>query len=241
MPDRARAEIAAMGFFKDEIDKRSTAKQFSEAPRFCLVAPHERGFENEAAVHPEVQSKLHGLDGIVPTIGITRIIGFAHSSKNMFKAAAIGEGCCKRQEQEISPRNKGVGQPLRTGFNHYVMGHRGFGDLLQGLDTDEVILAETFAPLRKIPADRLTDNLALVEFDFVPLAIVEADCLDEHMAIERQGKTGRRILAAGKQYKRAAGRHCEALANPVSSGSKTRNCNGKEVAFTSALSRGSKM
>src|SRR4029077_4153648 len=82
---------------------------------------------------------------------------------------------------------------------------------------------------------------ALVEFDSVPLAIVEADRLDELMAIERQGKTGRRILAAGKQHQRAAGGHCEALAKPVSSGSKTRNRNGKELAFISALSRRRKM
>jgi hypothetical protein len=214
MPESARAKIAAVGFFEDEIHKRFAAKRLGKPKSFCLVAPHQRGLYDEAAVHPEVYGKLHGLDSIVPAVGIARIIGFAHAAKDVFEAAPVGERRRKCQEQEISPGDKSIGQTRSAGFNVDVMRHCRLRDLPQGLDAHDVILAETVAPGGKIFADRFQDYLALAEFDVMSLAIIETDRLNELMTIERQGKTCRRILAAGKQDKRIGDRHFAALIDP---------------------------
>ena len=52
-----------------------------------------------------------------------------------------------------------------------------------------------------------------LEFDSVPLSIVEADCLDLAIAGERPGQAGGGVLAAGKQDERARrhGSNCTTL------------------------------
>jgi hypothetical protein len=62
-----------------------------------------------------------------------------------------------------------------------------------------MILAKARRPGRKFFCYRRADRRALVEFDFVPLAIVEAYRLDMVVAVERKGKAGCRILATGKK------------------------------------------
>jgi hypothetical protein len=198
MPDITRAEITAVRFFKDEVHEHLAAKRFGKAPGFRLADPHEGRFENKTAVHPEVQSKLHRFDRVVPAIGVAGIIGFAHAAKNMFEAAPVGNSSGKRQEQEIAPRNESIRKPRGTGFNLHVMRERCLRDFPQSLDANDVILAEAAAPCGKIAANGLEDDLALAEFGFVPLAIIEADRFNERMAFERQGKTCCRVLAAGE-------------------------------------------
>ena len=82
------------------------------------------------------------------------------------------------------------------------MGHCRCGDLRQRVDANQVVVAEPLAPRGEILAKRFADRGALVELDAMSLAVIESNRLDPRMSIERQGKTGRRILAAGKQDER---------------------------------------
>lgn len=65
-----------------------------------------------------------------------------------------------------------------------------------------MILAEPLAPGREILAKRFADRGTLAELDAMSLAVIESNRLDPRKSIECQGKTSRRILAAGKQDER---------------------------------------
>jgi hypothetical protein len=64
-----------------------------------------------------------------------------------------------------------------------------------------MVIAEPLAPSGEILAQRFTEHGALVEFDSMPLPVIETNRLDPFITVERQGKTSRRILAAGEQHK----------------------------------------
>src|SRR5207244_1455721 len=83
-----------------------------------------------------------------------------------------------------------------------IVGHCRCGDLRQSLDANRVVIAEAVAPRGEILAKRFANRGALVELDMMSLAVIETNCLDPRISIERKGKTCRRILAAGKQDKR---------------------------------------
>src|SRR6516165_5488684 len=65
-----------------------------------------------------------------------------------------------------------------------------------------MVVAELAVPAGKLAAQPEEHRLAAFELDMVVLPVVKADGFDRGKALERPGKTGRRILTAGKQYLR---------------------------------------
>src|ERR1700730_17432483 len=202
VPYRALAEVAAMRRLYDETDERGSAYRFRESPGRGLVEPHQRSFKNKTCIHAEIHGELHGFHGIVAAIGVARKIRFAHAADNMLEAASVGERRRQAQEHKVAAGDECIGQAARIGGDLDIVGHCRCGDLRQGLDADHVVLAEAVAPRGEILTKRFADRSALVELDAMSLAVIESNRLDPRISIECQGKTCRRILAAGKQDER---------------------------------------
>ena len=68
--------------------------------------------DDEAAIHAEIERKLHGLDGVVAAIRVAGKIGLAHAGDEMPGAAAVGERASEGEEGRLRPGTKVVGSPL---------------------------------------------------------------------------------------------------------------------------------
>jgi hypothetical protein len=68
-----------------------------------------------------------------------------------------------------------------------------------------VVVGELAIPLGKIVPQSVEYRSAAFELDTVTLTVIETDRLDRGKARERPGKTGRRILTAGKEDERLFG------------------------------------
>src|ERR1700733_14777135 len=74
----ALAEIAAVALLADQFDQPLAAELARQLPGRPLVAPHQRGMDDEAVVHAERQGRLQRLERVVAAIGVARIVGLAH-------------------------------------------------------------------------------------------------------------------------------------------------------------------
>ena len=96
-----------MGLIDDQRRPGIAAKLVREHPGGGLVAPHQRRFEHEAALHAEVERDLHGLDRIVPAVRIAGVVGLAHAADDALDAAAIGDGCGIGEEEQVAAGDEG--------------------------------------------------------------------------------------------------------------------------------------
>jgi hypothetical protein len=65
---------------------------------------------------------------------------------------------------------------------------------------DEVVFAESVRPAREAGAQPLQHERPHVEFDGMPLSVVEPDRLDLAVAVERPREAGGGVLSAGEQH-----------------------------------------
>jgi len=144
----------------------------------------------------------------------------------MLEAAPIGERRRQAEEHEVAARDECIGQAARVGGDLDIVGHCRRGDLRQSLDADQVVIAEALAPRGEILPKRFADRGALFELDAMSLAVIESNRLDARISIECQGKTRRRVLAAGKQDERPrrGSGHRAAPIRPGGSGKATPEC-----------------
>ncbi len=70
-----------------------------------------------------------------------------------------------------------------------------------------MVVAKPLRPGRPQRRHPLAHARPHLELGAVALAIVEADGLDPHEALERPGEADGRVLPAGKQHKRGVGGH----------------------------------
>src|SRR5689334_18837300 len=70
----ALATIAGVSPLNDQIHQGGAAQALGQRPAIRLVAPHQRRFQHEAALHPQVQRQLHRLDRVVATVRVAGII-----------------------------------------------------------------------------------------------------------------------------------------------------------------------
>jgi hypothetical protein len=118
----------------------------------------------------------------------------------VLQATPVSERRGKGQEDDVAARHKGVRKTIGFHLEFDVAGQRRLGDLAECLQSDGVVVAKAAGPARaQVP--QVGDPLAAVEFDAMALAVVEADRLDMIEAVERPGKTRRRVLAAREENK----------------------------------------
>src|SRR5207249_7837785 len=137
------------------------------------------------------------LERVVAAIGISGIIGLAHSADEMPRTAAIAHRGGKGKKQEITAGDKCVRQSARVKGYRRFAGQPRITDLAQHAQIDDMVLGELAVPLRKLAPQTLQHRLAAIELDTVALAVIETDGFDRSKARERPCEAGRRILAAG--------------------------------------------
>ena len=64
-----------------------------------------------------------------------------------------------------------------------------------------MVITQAGRPLRKPLPCLLAEPLATLQFDCMPLAVLETDSFHAAVMRQRPGQTGGGILASGKQYK----------------------------------------
>ena len=192
------AAITAMRFLAHEFDKSTAAEPMSEFPCRPLVAPHQRRVDNEALIHAERQGRLQGFERIVAAVGIARIVGLAHATDQVTRAAAIADRGRESEEEQVAAGNKGVRQPALRQRNRGFAGERRIANPSYYAEIDEVVVGELLIPLREFAPQPLQRRHPAIELDAVALPVIEADGFDRSKALKRPGQARCRILAAGK-------------------------------------------
>src|SRR5205085_11739209 len=77
---RADAEVTAVVLYEDQLDELVAAERVRESPGCSLIAPHQRGVNDETMIHAERQCRLQRLQGVVAAVGIAGIVGLAHAA-----------------------------------------------------------------------------------------------------------------------------------------------------------------
>jgi len=90
-----------VGFFADKIDQSVAADVTGEPPGCGLVDVHQGGVEFKSPRHAERQRRLHGLNGVGATVGIARVVGFAHAGDDVDNATPAGQ---RRGQSHIASR-----------------------------------------------------------------------------------------------------------------------------------------
>ena len=204
MPVLAITQIAGVAVFDDQIHQCLTtaghatglAQIPGELPRLRLVDPHQRCVDQEAMVHAERQCNLHRLHAVVPAVGVTGEVGLADAGDDHTQTAPISQGGRQGEKQQISTRHKGIGQAAGLHGKCHVTGQRGFADLTQHADIQQMVFAQPQRPGGKALPQFGQHRLTRLQFDTMPLAVVETDGLDIGVALQGMGQTGGGVLAA---------------------------------------------
>ena len=196
----AFAQIARVGLGADQFHERVAAEFLRQLPRSGLVEPHQRRLEQKAPVHAERQRDLHRLERVVAAVGIARVIRLAHAADQHVDVAPVGDRGRVCEEQQVAARNERVRQPRVRHPYLGCAGERGARQLPQLAHRDEVIFTEPARPAREAGAQSVQHERPHLEFDGVPLSVVEPDRLDLAVAVERPGEAGGGILTSGEQH-----------------------------------------
>src|SRR6266508_1394673 len=220
VPVRAVAEIAGVGVLDQQVDEWVAADLMREREGRRLVDPHQRRMDDEAAIHAEIERKLHGLDRVVAAIRIAGEIGLAHPGDEMPGAAAIGERAGEGEEHQIAAGNERRWQSAGADLDRHLAGERRVRDLTKRVEAHHVVLAEARPPRRLQRGDARTHTASCIELGAMALAVIEADRFDPREPFERPGEAHRRILPAGEQHERSVGAcraHVDAPGAPAAS------------------------
>ncbi len=174
----AVAEIAGVGLVEKHVDQLLAAYFLGKLERRSLVDPHQRRMDREAAIHTEIERKLHRLDRVVAAIRIAGEIGLAHAGHDIFDATPISDGAGERQKYEIAARHKGRWQAGLRNLDRDVTREGRVRDSGKRIEPDEVIFAKASTPWRRYGWQFLTDPRAHGELDSMTLAVVKPDRLD---------------------------------------------------------------
>ena len=171
------------------------------APRWLLVAPHERCFHRQGPIHPQAQRHLQRLERVVAAVGVAGIVGLRHATHQHVQPAPVGQRRPQREEQQVAPGHEGVGQPVGLHGNGDVVGHGTRAELAKHVYIQEVVIAQVTGPRHGQQA--LAQARTAVELHAVALAVVKAQRL--HMGVARQGPGQARggILSSRKEDQRA--------------------------------------
>ena len=90
-----------------------------------LVEPHERRLDRECAGHTQIEGHLQRLHGVITAVGIAGKICLAHPSHQYLESASVSQGSGDRHEQQITSRDKGIGQTVGLHFDVDLLRHGG--------------------------------------------------------------------------------------------------------------------
>jgi hypothetical protein len=74
------AQVASVRVLNDYINETRTTEALCFGPRLSLIHPHQWGVQNEPVIHAEIKRDLKGLNRVVATIRVARIVSLAHST-----------------------------------------------------------------------------------------------------------------------------------------------------------------
>ncbi|ODR94381.1 hypothetical protein AUC70_06820 [Methyloceanibacter stevinii] len=173
-----------MGFLPDEVDKGGAPELVRKRPALCLGETHQRCLDGEGDLRAQTDGRLKGLQCLVPAVRIARIVGLAHAADQHVQAPAMPERRRIDEEHQVAPRNEGGGE-AGLGHDDFGLGRqRRIADRPEAGDIDHMIGTEACGPVRKALGNGRADALPALEFDAVPLAVVEADGIHAGVAVQ---------------------------------------------------------
>ena len=152
----------------------------------------------DITLHAKAQGVLQRRDGPFPAIRVTAVVGLRDAGDQVPDPALQGVRGGKRQENEVAPGYKGVRQT---------------GRFISAARNLHVRVSQRIATQRGERIDRqagvghsskLGNLRSTIEFYVMALSIVERHCINSTVVetIQRPVKTGRRVLATGKNTQR---------------------------------------
>ncbi len=205
MPLRAVAKVAGVAFLDDQIDQRLATEVVRQGPGLSLRQPHQRGLDDEAPIHAEIQRRLERVQGVAAAVGVAGEVRLAHAAHQMGQPAPVRQGRGIGQEHQVTPRHEGRGKAPLGHLYGPLGGEGGRSDGAEAPDIDDMVFAEPAHPHRKATRDPLAHPHPSSEFGCMALAVVEADRLDPLIAVQRPGEADAGILAAGEQHQGGGG------------------------------------
>ncbi|CFP58709.1 Uncharacterised protein [Bordetella pertussis] len=200
----ALAQVAGMAVLDHHVDQRLPAQPVGQLPGLGLVQPHQRRLDGDPRTQPQAQRYLLRLDGVVAAVRVPGKIGFAHAAHQHVELAAITERRGQRQEQQVAARHEGIGQAVGLHLDLAVAGHGGVAHLRQDAQVEQMIVAQALGPVGKVGAQFAQHDLAGIQLDAMPLAVVETQRLDVGIALQRPGQASGGILSAREQHQGAS-------------------------------------
>jgi len=100
-------------------------------PSLRFVDPHQRRIDAQTLVHTERQRHLHGFHRVIAAIRVARKIGLTHACHDHVQSPAVSQGGRQRQEKQITPRHKGIGQAIALHGDGHIAGQSRVTDLPQ--------------------------------------------------------------------------------------------------------------
>ena len=214
-----------MGLGANQLHQIRAAELISHLPGLRLVQPHQRRINAHALGQAQIQRQLLGFHGVVAAIGVARIIGLADTCDDHRQAPAIGHRPGQREKQQVAARHKGIGQAIGLHGKGHIVGQRGATDLLEHIQRQHMVVAQTRRPLWKALRELLAHAAAHLHLHAVALAVIKAQRLHTFIHGQGLGQTGGGVLATGKQHQRSLvrasagtgnkrGRHRGAITSP---------------------------
>ena len=133
-------------------------------------------------------------------LGYTEVAGgiaLAHAQHPMADALAVAPGRGVHDEQQVAARHEGVGDAPVCLLDGHVRGQGRVGQLAEQADVQQGA-DQAVPPFRPEGRDGAADLAAAGQFHGMALAVIEAQRAHDGKAGQGPGKTGGRILAAGK-------------------------------------------
>uniref|UniRef100_A0A0N4ZLG9 LigA n=1 Tax=Parastrongyloides trichosuri TaxID=131310 RepID=A0A0N4ZLG9_PARTI len=135
------AQIAGVAELDDRFDQGGAADPLGQFPGLRLGQEHQRRLDRHGLVQAQRQGARCRLDGVVAAVGIAGIVRLAHAADQGFQPPPVSQRRRGDQEDQISPRNKGVGQAARVGLNGALGGHGRLADGAETCQIDHMIVA----------------------------------------------------------------------------------------------------
>lgn len=199
MEQSALIEVAGMRLSPYDIEEVSPAQLSRHAPDAFLVFVHEGAAHIKFCIHPKTERNGERIDRVLPTVGISRIVGFTHATDDGPYSEGVGMRSGGSEEEQIAAGHERIGESVITRRYLFFARERRGSQRLEELHIEDEITCESSAP-RKL-CGKLKYPLAANELIPMPLTVVEAEGVYLLILPERQAETDGRILPAGKQQK----------------------------------------